>query len=360
MFSIAEVALAAGAPRHRVKDLIRDAQIPCRQGLVSQTDAIRLVRALTGDRQTVLQNRPAISVPVQRRRRSLPSLIGSMLLHAAFIGALALMTSLGWLATHDTEQTLRHQGLVHLVYLMQPGPGGGGGGGGTEVPTPPPPAARETPVKVGQSSPVPPVRRVVPPPRPIIAPPPPPVMPPRIEPPRIEPPPVDPPPPPQQVKAPVVPLPADPVERVGTLDAHAAPQPPSNGSGVGGGVGTGAGPGIGGGQGSGIGPGSGGGTGGGPYQPGNGIDPPTLMREVKPSYTDEARRRAIEGNVVLQIVVRADGTVGDVRVVHTLAAGLEQRAVDAVRQWRFSPARHQGEPVDVLVEVSVGFSMRQP
>ena len=157
-----------------------------------------------------------------------------------------------------------------------------------------------------------------------------------------------------------MPVPADPVDRVGALDSRAPSNTPANGAGVGGGVGTGAGPGLGAGQGSGIGDGSGGGTGGGPCQPGNGIDPPTLLREVKPAYTDEARRKAIEGNVVLQIVVRADGSVGDVKVVHTLAAGLEARAVDAVRQWRFSPARHQGSPVDVLVEVSVGFSMRQP
>jgi TonB family protein len=181
-------------------------------------------------------------------------------------------------------------------------------------------------------------------------------MPPRIEPPKLDPPP--PAPQPQVVKAPVVPMPADPVDRVGALDKSAMSTSPANGAGIGGGVGTGAGSGLGSGQGAGIGDGSGGGTGGGPYQPGNGIDPPTLLREVKPAYTDEARRKAIEGNVVLKIVVRADGSVGDVTVIHTLAAGLEGRAVDAVRQWRFSPARHQGTPVDVLVEVSVGFSMR--
>jgi TonB family protein len=211
---------------------------------------------------------------------------------------------------------------------------------------------------IAHASPVPPVRKIVPPPRPIIAPPPPPVMPPRVEPPKLEP--LPPPPPPQVVNAPVVPVPANPVDRVGALGAPPAPASTSNGPGTGGGVGTGIGPGLGEGEGSGIGPGTGGGTGGGPFQPGSGIDPPTLLREVKPAYTDEARRRAIEGNVVLEIVVRADGSVGNVRVVHTLAAGLEQRAVDAVRQWRFSPARHHGSAVDVLVEVSVGFSLRTP
>jgi protein TonB len=356
MFSIAEVALAAGVPERRVRDLIQTAQVVCRHRLVSESDAVRLVRALTGAAQTVLADRPAISAPSTPRRRSPLSWMGSGLLHAAVLGFLVLMTSLGWLATHDTDQSLKELNTVHLVFLMEPGPGGGGGGGGDQTPTPPPPAERQSPVKVAQASPVPPVRKVVPPPRPVIAPPPPPVLPPHAEPTHIDPPPL---PPPQVVKAPVVAVPADPVDRVGTLAAHLTPAS-TNGPGVGGGVDGGAGAGLGAGQGPGIGTGSGGGTGGGPYQPGNGIDPPTLLREVKPAYTDEARRRAIEGNVVLQIVVRADGSVGDVHVTHTLAAGLEQRAVEAVRQWRFSPARHQGTPVDVLVEVSVGFSMRQP
>jgi TonB family protein len=157
--------------------------------------------------------------------------------------------------------------------------------------------------------------------------------------------------------APVVPVPADPVDAPGVLTP--APAATSSvGPGTGGGAGTGAGSGVGEGQGAGIGPGSGGGTGGGPYQPGSGISPPTLQREVKALYTDEARRRVIEGDVVLEIVVRRDGSVGNVRVLHTLAAGLEQKAIDAVRQWRFGPATRQGVPVDVVVEVSVGFTLR--
>jgi TonB family protein len=79
---------------------------------------------------------------------------------------------------------------------------------------------------------------------------------------------------------------------------------------------------------------------------------------VKPDYTEEARRRSVEGEVVLEIVVRSDGTVGNVRVMRGLGAGLDQRAVEAVRQWRFSPARRQGTPVDVMVEVAVEFRIR--
>ncbi len=132
----------------------------------------------------------------------------------------------------------------------------------------------------------------------------------------------------------------------------------SQGAGAGGGAGTGQGTGNGEGLGSGIGDGSGGGTGGGPFRPGSGIEPPRLLREVKADYTDEARRRGITGDVVLEIVVRRDGTVGDVTLLEGLGGGLDQRAIAAVRQWRFSPARRRGEAVDVLVEVAVEFTLR--
>jgi TonB family protein len=136
------------------------------------------------------------------------------------------------------------------------------------------------------------------------------------------------------------------------------PDTESQGAGTGGGAGTGHGTGNGEGLGSGIGDGSGGGIGGGPYRPGSGIEPPRLVREVKAEYTDEARRRGVSGDVLLEIVVRRDGSVGDVRLVRGLGSGLDQRAVQAVRQWRFEPARRLGAPVDVLVEVAVEFMLR--
>ena len=71
------------------------------------------------------------------------------------------------------------------------------------------------------------------------------------------------------------------------------------------GSGTGRGTGIGEGSGPGIGDGTGGGTGGGPYRPGSGITAPSILQEVKPDYTEEARRRSLSGDVVLEIVVRA-------------------------------------------------------
>jgi len=116
----------------------------------------------------------------------------------------------------------------------------------------------------------------------------------------------------------------------------------------------GTGPGLG----PGLGEGDGGGAGGGPYRPGSGIDPPRLLREVKAQYTDDARRRGVTGDVILEIVVRSDGSVGDIKVLRGLGAGLDERAVSAVGNWRFAPARRFGEAVDVVVEVAVEFSLR--
>jgi TonB family protein len=82
------------------------------------------------------------------------------------------------------------------------------------------------------------------------------------------------------------------------------------------------------------------------------------LREVRANYTDDARRRAIEGDVALEIVIKRDGSVGQVRVLQSLGGGLEQKAIEAVRQWRFAPATRHGAPVDVVVEVSVGFKLR--
>jgi TonB family protein len=157
--------------------------------------------------------------------------------------------------------------------------------------------------------------------------------------------------------APVASIAADPADRVGVPNDTPSPAA-SHGPGSGGGVGSGKGAGIGEGDGGGIGPGSGGGTGGGPYRPGSGVLPPQLVREIRANYTDDARRRGVEGDVMLEIVVRRDGSVGNVRVLQSLGSGREQKAIEAVRQWRFTPATRYGTPVDVIVEVAVGFKLR--
>jgi TonB family protein len=230
---------------------------------------------------------------------------------------------------------------MRLVFLTTPGPGGGGGGGGLRQRQAPPKAMREG--RRAISSPVPERRE----PKPIEPAPTPPE--PKPVPLKAEPLPI--------VVAPIVVAPADPRTRAGVFQESTA-ETDSRGSGKGGGVGAGTGTGIGEGTGSGIGPGSGGGTGGGPYRPGSGISPPRLLKEVRADYTEEARLRGLNGEVVMEIVVRRDGSVGEVRILQGLGGGLNERAAQAVRQWRFSPAERQGVAVDVIVEVAVEFKLR--
>ena len=239
-----------------------------------------------------------------------------------------------------------------LVFLAIPGPGGGGGGGGLKLQKPASTAEMKGTAKL--KSPVPPprpiaTRKPVAEARPV------PVMPRPVYR-TVEPPPPAPAPVSPQVVAPVVNASSDARDRAGVLSDST--QPESQGTGSGGGAGSGQGTGIGEGSGSGIGPGTGGGTGGGPYRPGSGVTPPQLLKEVRPEFTEEARRQGITGEVVLEIVVRADGSVGDVKVLDGLGGGLNRNAVEAVKQWRFSPARRNGVAVDVMVEVSVAFKLR--
>jgi TonB family protein len=256
--------------------------------------------------------------------------------------------------TGATAGTTQNVDPARLVFLITPGAGGGGGGGGNRSPKPAPKLERQGPprprIAVPKSTPDPVLTTAKP----------------QVEPPRPTPAAVTPPavvekaPEPQPTRAvvaPVVEAAADPREHAGVIEKPAPPAE-SQGQGVGGGAGSGSGTGNGQGIGSGIGDGSGGGTGGGPFRPGSGIEPPRLLREVKADYTEEARRRNIRGEVVLEIVVRSDGTVGDVRVLQGLGGGLEGRAIAAVRQWKFSPAMRRGQPVDVLVEVAVEFTLR--
>ena len=127
--------------------------------------------------------------------------------------------------------------------------------------------------------------------------------------------------------APIATKPADTRTVEGVL-AKAPETTPSQGSGVGRRSRDRArAPALGEGDGAGIGDGSGGGTGGGPYRPGSGVEPPRLLREVKADYSDEARRANIEGEVELEIVVRSNGTVGEVKVLRGLRGGLNERAI---------------------------------
>ena len=75
------------------------------------------------------------------------------------------------------------------------------------------------------------------------------------------------------------------------------------------------------------------------YEPGNGVSLPQVVKQVKAEYTSEAMRQMIEGTVGLDVVVKADGTVGDVKVTQSLDAvyGLDEQAIKAMKRWEFKP-----------------------
>jgi protein TonB len=353
VYSPDEIARAAGVPEEVVV-----AAMGGPDALVVFADAVRIGRSVRAGLDAVpsaatgrsvmaggTAPRPPLFAIFQTADRSTSKsmpLVVSSTVHVTVLAAAIAIATFGLTpkaATLPADPPRPDQ--LRLVFIATPGPGGGGGGGGTLRKAPPPKAERDGTQKM--SSPLP-IRQ---PPKPI-APIPKPSEP-KPAPLNAEQLPV--------VVAPIVAAPADTRNRVGVLEDTTA-QTDSRGSGRGGGVGTGTGTGVGEGEGAGIGPGSGGGIGGGPYRAGSGITPPRVVREVKADYTEEARRRGVTGEVIMEIVVRRDGSVGDVKVLQGLGSGLNDRAVQAVRQWRFAPAERQGTPVDVVVEVSVEFKLR--
>jgi len=133
--------------------------------------------------------------------------------------------------------------------------------------------------------------------------------------------------------------------------------PASNGIGSNNGIGSGTGGGIGSGNGNGIGAGWGGGLGGGAYRIGAGVSAPRAIYAPDPEYSDEARKAKYQGVVVLWVVVGADGQPKDIRVSRSLGLGLDQKAIDAVRNWRFEPALKDGRPVAVQLNIEVSFRL---
>ncbi len=129
----------------------------------------------------------------------------------------------------------------------------------------------------------------------------------------------------------------------------------SQGVGANSGFGDGIGGGIGSGKGNGIGPGEGGGYGGGVMRPGGGVSAPVLIYSVDPEFSDEARRAKYQGICVVELVVDATGSPQDVHVVRSLGMGLDEKAVEAVKQYRFKPSYFQGHPVPVRINVEVNF-----
>ena len=132
---------------------------------------------------------------------------------------------------------------------------------------------------------------------------------------------------------------------------------PSNGTGFGGGIGSGAEGGVGPGHGYGAGPVSDAGFGRGAYTIGKGVSAPRVLFKVEPEYSEEARKAKWQGTVVLSVIVDEMGRPNHVSVLRSLGLGLDQKAIDAVSQWRFKPGLKDGKAVPVIATIEVNFRL---
>jgi protein TonB len=331
VYSLDEIARAAYVDSAAVEALVSRGRLPLVPGthFVAEVDAMAATRALR--HSALLSSQPVAHdifklAALGRGAMPRPGAWSAAVHLAVVLAILVLGRSAAPVAATESAAPTR------LVFLVEPGPGGGGGGGGARAPRPP--SRMLEPAKKPEVAAVSVPQRA---PQPAPAPEPEPI-------------------PAKTIEAPIAPVAAAVEHREGVIDGPVTTTA-SAGPGVDG-AGTGRDGGNGPGRGAGVGDGEGGGFGGGPYRPGSGIEPPRLLREVKATYSDEARRANIIGDVLMEVVIRADGTVGSARVTRGLGFGLDERAIAAVRQWRFAPARRQGVPVDVLVEVAMEFNLR--
>jgi TonB family protein len=285
---------------------------------------------------------PSQQPPAEIKHEILPTLFGdgyglyevrkgsfaiSFLLNCTVLGLLIWAGT--WTATHvPVVQKVVGMSVDIGPYALAPAPsrsGGGGGGGSHDVK----PASKGALPKFAKTQLAPPT--VLPMEQPKL-----PVAPTVVVPPEIKLP---------QTTGQV----GDPMSKViGTL---------SNGPGLGGGIGSGSGGGVGSGSGPGVGPGHGGGIGGGAYHVGGGVMAPKILFRVDPEFSEEARKNKWQGVVILRLVIGTDGKPKDITVQRSLGMGLDEKAKEAVQQWRFEPGTKDGQPVPVEVSMEVSFRL---
>ena len=132
---------------------------------------------------------------------------------------------------------------------------------------------------------------------------------------------------------------------------------PSNGTGSGSGIGSGYGGGVGSGTGAGVGPGIGGNMGGGVFRMGRGVSAPRVIYQTDPEFSEEARKAKYQGTCVLGLVVDANGRPTQIRVINALGMGLDEKAIESVKNWKFEPGQKDGHAVAVEIAVEVDFHL---
>ncbi len=233
-------------------------------------------------------------------------MVASLAVHGAI-----LLGIVGFGVHHVIEQQKHTPIKYDVVFLQQKGPGGGGGGS----PKPAPPKKLEIP------------------------------KPKSVEPIPVPPPPV---PPPPTLNAPVQTNLAQTLQASGSSSVSLSAL---GGGGSGGGIGSG--------RGNGLGEGSGGGTGGGVFEIGNGVSSPVPIRQQDPTYTSEAMRAKVQGEVHLEAVVQPNGLLTDIKIIKSLdrTYGLDQAAVEAAKKWLFRPGMKDGKAVPVHVQLILEFRL---
>jgi len=95
----------------------------------------------------------------------------------------------------------------------------------------------------------------------------------------------------------------------------------------------------------------------GVYRVGGGVSAPRTLYSPNPEYSDEARRAKYQGTCVLSLIIGSDGMPRDIRIARSLGMGLDEKAMEAVKQWRFQPAMKDGKPVAVAINIEVRFQL---
>ena len=95
---------------------------------------------------------------------------------------------------------------------------------------------------------------------------------------------------------------------------------------------------------------------GGPVRVGGSVMAPNQIRKVQPVYPEEARAAGVKGVVILEAIIDQQGRVSEVRVLRSLPL-LDEAAIDAVRQWEYTPTMLNGLPVPIVMTVTVQFAL---
>ena len=94
-----------------------------------------------------------------------------------------------------------------------------------------------------------------------------------------------------------------------------------------------------------------------PVRPHSGVETPRKTLDIAPKYPALARESHTEGVVILEVIIDERGNVASTRVLKSIAL-LDQAAIDAVQQWKFTPTRLNGEPIPIVMTVTVSFRLQ--